>query len=462
MKNNIISVCLQIIVFFLSITSAQQSHAATLKVLNVESSGTKIILEGSLKSATSESIEYQIKDSVGNLQSLKTKPRAQNLWILIDSSALCETYKMDSYVSSVIAQLPKLLNDESLVSIISFTQDGKNILATNTPPNALGELKVECQPGTLSASFDEPLEQLLASSVKNNLPTHVWAYSSGNISLSPQTKQHILDKNIGLNLSLYVPLVFQDLQPLFASTSKALGDNFFYSILKQDIKSDSKTNIIIPERLFSGEFYPSINAQGATKSFKIEAIKSGKEGSLITSTQFHALVRKGWFLALLESVIFRTILLLTGLYMLFCMIRKYIPKKCLKCHRTLKFKEDCCLFCNDNQNPSLLIHEKVKDKYETKSMAVINSNFTLYEGRYGLTQKGPQKKALLRIEKRIQQGQEAFALFPINSQKNVEKTFLAHNGRPLITPLFLASGDTLSVNSTQITFLLGESNENSI
>jgi len=321
------------------------------------------------------------------------------------------------------------------VSVMSYSQNSKVILAKGLSPDKLGGLKIDCQEGTLSSSYDEPLQQMLALSEKTNLETQAWIFSSGNIVLGSGTLKSLQERRVTLRLGIYVPLVLPELQPLLKLNYRDLGELFSYSVVDTDPKK-----LLVPERRFASEFSPSIDTRGEESLFRIEARSSDE--ALVASSSFQASVSPSFLGRYL--MLFKILLGLTLIGLVYFLVQAYRAKKCPECQRTLSFNEELCLFCHDLRHPSILVGDQ--------QLALPRSSHTLYQGRYGLTLRGRKKNALIRIERREHQDRESFALVPIGS-KLAQSISISINDKELRGPRFLASGDRVQIDGTTLSFL---------
>jgi len=458
-----------ILVFFLMIQLSQIAYGDSerqvdtgpeLKITSVKPSHQGINIEGIFKSAPAGKLLYQITDASNEPRSVSVNPLPIHLLLLVDNSSLCDTYKIDKYLNSLLLALPSALNPESLISVVSFAQDSKDTLAKSVSPGNLGDTQITCRGNSLSTSFESALNQVFSQEDKSNLPTEAWVYSSGNVALSSKAVHEIQERGVSIRLVLYVPMVLAEVQPLLNLNSQVLGDKFTYSALNtlEGTQDGGKVALRFPTLRFSAQFAPSLMSLGANSGFKLEALKAGKDGEVIAQATFHALLPKPWFsgfVEILKGPVFKFLVAALFVFLLVCLVYSYMPRKCQNCERTLRFSDQHCLFCHDKSFPSLVVG--------SATIPLPNGTSTLYKTRYGVGIQGRKSRALFKIERRHSQAlggsgladhsQDSFAIIPSNNSQFSTNLFL--NGRALQSSKFLADGDTVQIGQISIAFLPG-------
>src|SRR5688572_18307563 len=118
-----------------------RAQAADLKVMDVSSAGRGLSIEAALRGATAEKPNFRVKNSAGEAFTVSAKAVPMNLWILVDSSSLCQAFKMDKYLSTLFSKLPGLLSPETLLTVVAYTSDSKTIVAKGVSPAGVADLK---------------------------------------------------------------------------------------------------------------------------------------------------------------------------------------------------------------------------------------------------------------------------------------------------------------------------------
>ncbi len=419
------------------------AEGAQLKVSQVREAEGKLHIETSLQSAPAEPITMLV--SSGTVAAVSAAPQglATNLWILVDNSSHCSSAKMDKYLNSLFPKVPGLLNPDTLVSVMTYSQDTQIVLAKNQKISELGELRVDCNEKSLSNSYEGALRHLLAQESKSNLPIQLWIYSSGNVVLGSELAKELQERKISVHLSLYMPLLFTQLEPLLTSNMKVLGELYSYSLLDPE----GKAGLLVPEQRLSIEFTAPRESQGGTAKFRLDATRKDKTQEVIASTAFSALVPRAAFSKWLPYL--QVLSLLSLLILVYFTVRRYRVKACSSCQRELRFSDEHCLFCHQLQEPMLWV-QREGSKDRGLLLPLVSDSAVLYKTRYGLGTEGSRKNSVLKIERRRHTLGDAFALSSQSNQK------IKVNGRHLEKPTFLARGDRLSLAGFSITFLTGE------
>ncbi len=283
------------------------------------------------------------------------KKNPVNLWILLDSSAICKALEFDKFGKNIVKTLKTSLHKDSVVSIVSYHKGKHFHFHDHRPIEVISDvLNFECGSAP-SENYEEALKSLLKEETKSNLPTYLWVFSSGNALLSKETSEILKKRRIHTNL--YFFLNSFNAQLMIKSNSDFLGADLF-SFHQGSVE---QLMTISPTTFYSVDFDVPRSKRGIHLDLKVEAL--GKEGAIAT-TATKVIVEKGKYFTLVQYAIYflyLSILILFGFF-IYKLVLFYKPIQCPHCHEFMRRTDQYCLSCEKGILGYLVIQNNFQEK----------------------------------------------------------------------------------------------------
>lgn len=407
-------------------------------------------LGASQKEITATATVFAPKETVPSLYSLgsstalpaSVQKQALDLWLLLDSSGLCLRNKAEQQLATWITKMRGELPSQSRVSLLTFHRGALTVIATQ---QAIGDLplnKLRCQAGAVSSEPEKALAYVTDTEVPAGLTRVVWVMSSGNVAVSRKQLQSFRETQTELAFFLYHPVVYKALTPLFDSMRSALGESLFYSGVISSDQTDlpARTYSLRAERpqgknLIALSLVAQIKEGDNTAKSAVVSLalpSAGKPGILQTVIPF--------VLGALAAVLF--------LYGIFRLVRYYRPRYCSSCQHRLRFADASCPFCFEKDGAYLVSENPVK---AIAAVAPLVTPLTASRTRVGT-----QRRSAVRLLRHPREKRQVF--FQIDREKGSFRlkpgtSVVFINEIPVASHRFLASGDSIRVQGTQMKFI---------
>ncbi len=419
--------------------TADTKAKGTLVLRNFAPVDERIEGDLSLMNAPSGKLDLKIVQSVTK-ESLgfELKSTPVNLWVLVDASQLCQVNKIDQYLGAQLGELKRTLPPKSLFSVVSFTSTTLEIPHNHRPIGDVEEVSLHCEPTLLSTSYEKALARLLESSQDAGItmPTVVWIYTSGNVSLSEKMIASLKSKKINLHLILYNAILENDIRPLIDQANLKLGnDRVALSIFNPAFG-------FVPERWMRVAIDTPSFFKGGPVPLTLTA---SVEGNPVASVQATVNVpaprsfwsrNRAWMIGLGLCVVLG--------FALYRLVRYYRPKFCKTCGKRRRHTDEVCGFCPKPGLAYLVGRFNSKDRRKFNRvdvLALLSPVVELGSHRRSrvkwLRASGERRSVYLTIERDTVAGKSAYRA-KSNTAGKVQV-----NGLELSNPRYLAPGDEI-------------------
>lgn len=419
---------------------------------SVKTHGGSVSLEVALTQAPSE-VSFTL-ETLNTQQSfpLKGEGVPKNLWVLVDTSSICRTKGIDSYLNNLMSTLNTQLHRDSLISLVTYNSATVEIQSNHQPILDHPAMRVICEDQRLSTSYEVALKALLRNQHISSLPTVVWVFTSGNIELSSSMLDELSKGDLRLQLFLYNPIVIEAIRGTLNSSQRRLGEEKFrYSPFSLEAQT-------LPEIWSVLRFDPPGNLLGT----KIAANLIAKSGDKILASKTVELTlpkSSGWIFWNKHG---KKILLLATLLLLcyagFRIWRFYQPHYCAHCKKRLSFPyRGGCKFCLADGDAFLVGRFNLVDPKKVGKQDVIR----LYGDQ---TEIGTHRRSVIRMASPKKQKRRCLAKIQKETIDAKRTAFvLLKSPRTQDLPVYindilvdkfryLASGDTIRIQETEFLF----------
>lgn len=384
---------------------------------------------------------------------VKANPISVNLWVFADTAKLCGIQKFDLYLASLLQQVPRAFDSSSLGTFVSYTAGTRDILANHKPIAELANTRVTCDGKKLSGSYEESLNRVMDTAPSTSLPTKVWVFTSGNITLSEKTLKRLRGSEIDLQVFLYNPVVEGDLAAMIDSQKQALGsERVRFTTLKRG-------DIPFPARYYKAEARFPSELRGKSLGIRLVANAAGQQQAEIS----FAVASKGKSGLSLETVLWFLGYCLAIGGVLYLLWSYYRPRYCAQCERRVRAHQGYCLFCAKEGDGFLMAPpEGHNPQLQPKLLAL----------KDGVTELGTHRRSLIKLLDRVKPkrtcflrivrervGADRFA-FKLIRTSGLEQVDIHLNGLPITRNRYLASGDVITIDTVPLTFFMKRSNGN--
>lgn len=392
-------------------------------------------------------IDFAVVDTAsGESAGATARALPVNLWILFDAAAVCGSRKADSMVAQAIEGAKRMLPQESLLSVVSFTQTTLEIHQENKSVAESGTPTLRCDPKLLSVSYDKPLQRLFERSQGSSLPLVVWVYSAGNLKASPATLQQLAARKAEVHLVLYNPFLDEEVRPVVEAARSVLGDRLQFSIRKD-------ASAWLPDLRYEIELSAPVSWQGRSIEARVEgAHGAGKSVSAIVPLSIPRTAggafwerHRKWILPLAVGLI-----LLGSGYGLY---RAYRPRRCSSCGRLVRRREPHCHFCAAPDEGYLVGPEDAAAKERGVDVIPLTKGMTwLGSHRRSrvkfLRARGERRRVYAAVAReRLPGGELRFRLVPTGAAD------VLVNGHRLTRDRLLGAGDEITIDRNSFTFI---------
>jgi hypothetical protein len=416
----------------------------------IETSGSDVSLDLQVQNAPKDQFDLRFYLDGKRHKGVKARKRPVNLWVLMDSSAVCQAFQFDKFGKNVVSLLKKSLHKDSVVSIISYRRGKQFDFHNHRPISAITDvLNFECE-SSGSESYEQALRGLLKEKNKSNLPTYLWVFSSGNALISKSLSQEMKKKKIHTHLFVY--LTGRELAPVVKASNRLLGADLF-SFHQAKVEDLLK---IIPANFYDVKVGIPRALRGENRDLKIEVVS--KEQA-IAEKSFKVLVERGKFFDLIQNIIYAVyaLALLLVFYFIYRFIKHFLPSKCMSCGAYKRHKDEFCLSCEKGIQGWLIIEPKfgesphpiVKPFGDKGAVKIGTSPRCKIE-----LEKGPSGQDLVYFtlnSESLRVAGRAIYIEPNQFQKNLNMRI---NGALLQKKRYISSGDTLSVPGYDISLFI--------
>jgi hypothetical protein len=405
-----------------------------------------MLLQSPLASPTFTAEESESKRSLR----VKATPIPVNLWVFADTARLCGMQKFDLYLATLLQQIPKAFDDKSLGTFVSYTASTRDILANHKPISELANTRVTCDAKKLSGSYEESLLRVMDTAPTSPLPTKIWVFTSGNITLSDKTLRKLRSANTDLQVFLYNPGVEAEISSMIETQKAALGsDRIRFTTLRRG-------DAIFPARYYEAEARFPRELRGRSLGLKLTANALGQEQGTLT----FAVSSKGTRGLSFETVMWTLLYLGVTLGILYSVWNYYRPRYCPDCQRRVRANQGYCLFCAKEGDGFIVAPSVLKGPDAKPRLLILKDGVTeLGTHRRSLVRlmgtAKPKRTCFLRIV-RERVGAERFA-YKLVRTSGLEQVDIHLNGLPITRNRYLATGDVITINSTPLTFFMKRS-----
>jgi hypothetical protein len=420
-------------------TSKERKVSVIVGVLNSQSTDLNVNVEDSEKRS---------------MRLAETASIAQNVWILVDSSPLCRAHKVDQRVQSLVRFLKSDLPAPSVVSVVGFTNTTSEIYASQRPVADLEEIQVDCDAKGLSASFENPLLQLMKAKSDASLPVSAWVFTSGNLSLSNATLKAMRSRGITLRLILYNPILEKDLAYGLDEIREALGPE---QASMTSVNASDESLVLVPERRLRVEFTAPASREIPGQMRKSFTVVVGQKKEVLGRAPFVATIVQSPRSIFIQRCLFCGLILISLISIVFVVyriVKYYRQPSCPKCKRLIRRRYKLCLYCAKEQ-AFFVGKSNWKEKIKRGKLDVIpvNDNVTTIgsQRRCDVPVINRQRRVFAKVVREyLGSGKVAYQLISCDAESSLVRV----NGYPVADYRYLGEGDEISVGGLQLIFTI--------
>jgi len=419
----------------------------TIQINKIDASSSNVEVDLQLQNTSKEAVEFAATLGEKSKLSIKAVKTPVNLWVFLDSSALCKHLKFGEYTKDLIPMLKETLHESSTVSIVSYRNKKQFFFYNQVKVNDLKGLNFDCVPDARSVSYEKALTELLGKKEKVSLPTHVWVFSSGNALISNSAAAELKKRSIAVRLIVYNPVVKFQMKRVSKKTLKQLGNDLFSYALAAPAQLKS----IVPSSYYKAEFKVPRKNHGTNQTIKLEAVRGeDKVAEMFTSV----FVKKSSLHEVINWLIYGGYALLVFLffYLIYRIIRYYKPQKCGNCGQFMRHADEYCLNCQKDIKGYLI----VKNLSNTKALPIVTpigkkrikvGTASSCKIKLNKTQNGEAINYFTVRTEVLRLAGRTFTIAPNSFMENVN---VKVNGSFLSGEKYLSSGDKIEVPGYEI------------
>lgn len=385
------------------------------------------------------------------------RPLAQDLWLLVDSSTLCQAQQVDGYVNRLVRAVRKQAASDTRVTLVTYTSETSDVLLRDAAPAALEEAHVECERRPMSSSYDAPLARLLAEKKPQDRPLAVWVFTAGNLELSRTTAQALAQRGAELDVVLYNAFIEKDVRPMWQAAQAKLGG--LRARLSVLAKPDGAVSF--PSERFALRFSAQSAWIGKRTVLTLSAL--GADGRAVAKAEVLAdLPLGGWarfwrrFGRLIATVVSLG-LLAAAIYR---MVGYYRAPRCARCLRRVSYRLNHCLFCEVASTAFLVGDFRRhtdgfgRGSLPTVVLPLVTPTTEVGTHRRSVIQFPPAGKRQMYFQIRREDGARG-ARYRLERAFFGRKLDVRVNGVLVADERYLASGDEIRVGDTSMVFRYG-------
>lgn len=377
----------------------------------------------------------------GNLRTSVTRS-ALDLWLLVDSSALCAKNKIDTTVGSWLAKFQRELPAESRVSLVSFRRGTFEVLASQQPLAALGSGLLRCDPAAVSAEPEKALTYVRETAAPESLQRVVWLITSGNLSLGDKNVRYFTENGVELSVFVFNPTVLAAVAPLTEKLSQQMGGIFHISspvfnpeeLPSRNVQAAADSPLEKSGRLILGARVKAADKQAVSSTLVLNLGENAKPSLLRQLLRF-----------LLSVALVIGLIVLVG-----SLVRAYLPQNCADCGARQRHSDRLCGHCFARFGAYLQLENPLGAAEPAQRLI---APLTGTANRVG-TRRGSIIRCLRR------KGERRAVFFEIERSGEAKPTYLLRpkmplfiNGKLVTAPRYLANADEILVGRDLFRFV---------
>ncbi len=322
------------------------ASASEIQLLSPKVSDSQGTVEARVTMVPSEDIEFHVGEPDSNQRvSARATPLPVNLWILVDSAAICQTQKVDTTINQLVHALKRQAHSETLLTVVTYTSEASDFIVRRKPVEEATDFKLDCENRPFSSSYDRHLARLLQEDRSETLPIVAWIFTGGNIDLARGTASLLNARNAEINLVLYNEFIEKEIRPALQSTAALLhGQAFNFNILPK-----AESGVYFPSLRYQLQFGVRRQWQGRSPLLQFSARTLSANANTYfaknTLSMSIPLTQTTWFWNKYGRWILLCTLLAALVYLGYRIVRYYQPRCCSRCKRRLSVESPVCLFC---------------------------------------------------------------------------------------------------------------------
>ena len=416
---------------------AQPSQSVQIVIKQVDTQQQKIHFKMDISKAPLNLNQLSARVGEENLQS-KISTQDQKIWLLVDSSKLCQTYKVAEYTSLLLDYFKRILSSGSTISVVEYVSGEIRTRVSEQVISETSGYQVQCQPGALSSNYEQALQSLIEQNKGKNLPDSIWILSSGNVKVSEKIQDFFQRNNLRVHIGLYNPFIQNVVGPI---------------LLKQPVTYSSMWNNDLSTAIsppFSIQMEVNVPDHFLDKKTEFTIELKSSDVVLAKTERLATIQSQGWTRWVKEYAIWALWILLglVALLGIFLIVRRIRKPICSKCNTVVRSDDRVCFNCEDGA--FLLQHQEKKEKLipiSPKGLTFGSSRKANIRVHSPKIRRSPEYRI---VPTAIKDGRYLYEIQPSARSK---KPPLFINGVPITKDRLIGHADQMTIDGSTYTFL---------